>query len=71
MSKHQSSLFKLSRLVSENHPTHFPAFGMFLPSATQAGTFSANHSPIYFYAALSGGPSPDCRIGVAQEFENQ
>jgi hypothetical protein len=29
-------------LISQNHPTLFPAFEMFLPSATPTGTFSAS-----------------------------
>src|SRR5438552_65377 len=32
------------RFISGNHPTRFPAFGMFLPGATPAATFSANPS---------------------------
>jgi hypothetical protein len=28
-----------TRFISENHPTHFPVFEMFLPSAAQAETF--------------------------------
>lgn len=32
------------RHISENHPTLFPVFGMILPSATPAGTFSASPS---------------------------